>query len=214
MTTMNMIRRVAFVLSVIAIPLSASAADKNYGDAGTIEAGGVASLQIINIELKPKSGPGKLTLSGTSIAVAPEVGYFVSDGFEIAGIIGVANSSTKLSGTGLTTSKTTETLFEVGALAGYYVKVGDRMRVGPDLAVAFRSDNFDFGGGDKSTSTGPALQVGGSLKVPVGSGRGGVIGVGLHYFYQNVDVKTDPGGAKETDTKGDLQSEVSFTTFF
>ena len=98
-------------------------------------------------ELNTDSGPGSIKGTETSIALIPQVGYFVSDGFEVGGLLAIVHSDFKLSGTGLTTSKTTTTTFEVGALAGYYLKLGDSMRVGPDVAVVFHSQNADFGGG-------------------------------------------------------------------
>lgn len=178
------------VAAVLGFPAMAFAGD--YGTTGVIEVGGEVSLQNNSTATKPKGG-SESTSSGTSIRIAPEVGYFMMDQLELIGALRISSASTGGDG-----PKSSATGFGLGLGAAYLLPMGG-IHVGPRATLGFGSDSVSSGEGAgkvKYSTAGPEINIGGVAKVPFGTG--GILGAGLNITYAPKSISGDFKGSSTT----------------
>lgn len=201
---------VLMVAAALAFPAVASA--KDYATAGVIEVGGAIGFSSTAVT-QDVDAPGAeaTTTTTTSIELSPEVTYFLMDQLGLVGALVIDMNSTDFDGDA--TASTNTIGLQVGA---QYLFPVSNLHVGPDVRLGFMNiaSSNDFGGSDSSSTTsGPAISIGGVAKVPFGGG--GVLGVGLGLDMLMGSTTTDPdAGVDISTTVTDIGLSTSFTVFW
>ena len=188
-------------------------ADEKYGTAGQLEAGGLFGI-FNSTEEETLDAPGDptITTTRTTVAVQPQVGYYVSDGLELIGALELVNLSEKVEQEGLGETEQSGTIIGLGAGGGYFFGAGN-LRLGPQMilkfqTIDFETDLFEVG----QTAVGANLGV--FAKVAVGGG--GVLSAGLALDYLQATRKVEFGGAddEQDGTITNVGARVGFFVFF
>jgi len=199
-------------LMLTAIPAWAD----DYASPGQLEAGGFFGIVSGSETRKPESGP-ETDSTLTGIQIDPQVGYFVSDGFELLGALHVLNFSQKVEDA----DPTTVTEIGLGAGAGYFLKVGGGARIGPQLILKYKSATTKVpdvpGIGEvELADNSMGAQVGAFAKLPIGGG--GVIAAGLALDYDNlsrtIDLKDLNAKVEPAGTQTRIGARIGYFVFF
>ena len=188
-------KRLTTILMTGALLGSGTAWAKDYGDSGTIDLSGNFGFTQRTVKMtETETDADSLDDTNTDIEIQPEVAFFLLPGLAILGSASVSQSTLK---DNLEDDTSSDQRISIQAGGGYLLGVGTA-RLGPFLKVGFiqGSSKSDFGGTDaEDTYSGPSVQLGGAMKLPVGSG--GVITAAL-MLEQNM-LKYEYEGGVEAD---------------
>src|SRR5438445_8615815 len=110
-------------MSAAAAPGGPSAVERQYGDPGVIEIGGTVGF---SSSADKQAGAG-ITLHDSALQFSPQIGYFLSDGLEVEGLLNYQSGKSSYGGN---PGSITHSLLGVGVGGGYFFKVGaNGMRV-------------------------------------------------------------------------------------
>lgn len=201
---MNM--KTTFVSTALVLLCAGTAQAKEYGEAGTISLTGAVDL---NSNTEDLDDGGKTTT--TTIALRPEVGFYLMKHLELLGGLELASSTEDVEDG----DKTTTTGVGVNAGAGYFFEAG-RMHLGPVLLVGYgtETEKVDGTDGDERTESGPGASVQLQLKTVVGGG--GLVTMGLGYDYEQLELELKSGGAtlKDDGTRSGPRIFLGIGVFF
>lgn len=206
-------RPILTAILTLAFALPAEAREKagEYGSAGQLEAGG--SFGIASVRDEFDSGDS----TSLAIVVNPQVGYFVADGFELIGALGLVSvSQTDDDGAG-GESDISATQIGLGAGAGYFLKVGGA-RLGPQLLLQFvqLDGSLDIAGFGEVDVKNQDIGMSASFQAKVPVGGGGVITAGIGAQFANVTQEVSFGAlsADSDGTSFGIETSVGFLVFF
>lgn len=191
-------KRLTTVVALTTMLCSGSAWAKEYGDAGTIDiTGNVRFAQTTTKMTETETDADTEDNSSTDIELMPEVAFFLLPGVAILGSLELSQDSFK---DNLDDSSSTSQDMAVRVGGAYLLSVGTA-RIGPALRVGYITTNTkeEFGGDDSEAKTsGPTVQLGGLMKLPIGSG--GVVTAALTAEQEMLTFDFDGNEGDQTNT--------------
>lgn len=188
---------------VVLVSLPTLAAAEDYGTPGQLEAGGTFGILSETETVKPEDGD-EIETTRTQLIVNPTVGYYVTDGLEFLGGLGVISATEKVDDA----DPTTVMLLSLGVGAGYFAKVGANLRVGPQLLLRYESLTLEAEdpalGGISANQTGTGAELGAFAKMAIGGG--GVLAAGFAVDFRNVSQSVE---LEDLDVEADFEGTVT-----
>lgn len=200
--------RILLAVALAALALGGVAQAEEYGKSGVVELGGAFGFQSGTVVIEPESGP-KTEYTTTEMRVSPTLGFFVKKDIQAVARLSLVNLTIDVDG-----AKNTGTAIGVDLGGNYLVPVGT-MRIGPQILAGYSTASSKNDTDDSEYSqSGPALEAGAVVKVPVGGG--GVLGAGIGFRYSMETFEADFGGGKTegSATSTNLGMNATFSVFF
>lgn len=185
-------KKLSFLMLLLLASISFAHAQTEKGG---LMVGGTGGLNFL--DLSEETGAGTIF----SFSIAPNVGYFVTDGLAVGAAVGLGFSNN---------DNSNSSNFSFGPFARYYINLGDAaLKPFATAGVGFSRSTFNPDQGDKVTRDGTSLQLG------IGATYFLTRNVGLEAIlgYNNINEKSDLSGFESENKFSNIGLNFGFQIF-